>query len=67
MLKRASHPYTIHIGNRRCIGKHFSWAIRQGGQVILEGSVTYDSFEAARVAGKDKLDQMIEGWVQRLA
>lgn len=67
MPKHLSHPYTIHIGNRRCIGKHFGWAIRQGGQVILEGPVTYESFETARVAGKVKLDQMIAGWVQGAA
>ena len=67
MLKRASHPYTINIGTRRWMGKRFGWAIRQGGQVIQEGPVTYESFEAARAAGKDVLDQMIAGWVQRVA
>ena len=67
MLKRASHPYTISISARRWMGRRFGWAIRVDGRVIRESSVTYESFEAARVAGKGILDQMIAGWVQGVA
>src|SRR3954447_16217068 len=61
MSKCVPHPFTINIQARRLMRERFHWAIRQGSQIVREGLITYETFEAARVAGKDVLDQMIAG------
>jgi hypothetical protein len=67
MSKPVPHPFTINIQARRLMRGRFHWAIRQGGRIVREGSITYETFEAARIAGKDVLDQLVEGWSHRAA
>ena len=63
MSKCVPHPFTITIQTRPWLRGRFHWAIRRGGQLINESSITYETFEDARLAGKTVLDELIAGWV----
>lgn len=65
MPKRVSHSYTINIRKGSCLQGGFCWAIRQGGYIVREGSVTYSTFEEARLDGKGALDGLIVRWAHK--
>jgi hypothetical protein len=67
MQKRASHPFTLNIQMPRRLQGRFQWAIRQRGLIVREATVTYETFEEARVAGKDALDQTVTLWRREAA
>jgi len=62
MQKRISHPFTLDIQMPRRLQGRFQWSVRQRGRIVREATVTYETFEEARVAGKDALDQMVTLW-----
>ena len=62
MQKRVSHPFTLNIQMPRRLQGRFQWAIRQPGLIVREATVTYETFDEARVAGKDALDQTVTLW-----
>jgi hypothetical protein len=67
MSKRVSHPFTINIYSRPHMRGRFYWDIRRGGQIVREPALTYETFEEARLAGKDALDQMVAAWGREAA
>jgi hypothetical protein len=67
MQKRISHPFTLNIQIRRRLQGRFHWAIRQCGLIVREATVTYETFEEARLAGKDALDQTVTLWKREAA
>lgn len=64
MQKRIFHPFTLDIRTPRRLQGRFQWAIRQRGFIVREATVTYETFEEARLDGKDALDQVITLWGQ---
>jgi hypothetical protein len=67
MPKRVSHPFTIHIQSRACMRGRFHWAIRRGRRIVSEPALTYETFEDARLAGKDALEQIAAAWRREAA
>jgi hypothetical protein len=67
MQKRISHPFTLDIQMPRRLQGRFHWAIRQRGRYVREATVIYKTFEEARVAGKDALDQTVTLWGREAA
>lgn len=67
MQKRMSHPFTLDIRMPRRLQARFQWAIKRRGLIVRETTVAYETFEEARVAGKDALDQMVTLWRREAA
>ena len=67
MSKRVPHPFTINIHSRTYMRGRFHWAIRRAGQIVREPVVTYETFEDARLAGKDALEQIAAAWRREAA
>ncbi|AWN40268.1 hypothetical protein [Methylobacterium durans] len=67
MQKRVSHPFTLHIQARPWMRGRFHWAIWRRGVIAHEPTMTYETFEEARLAGKGALDQMIKLWLREAA
>ena len=62
MQKRISHPFTLDIQMPRRLQGRFQWSVRRRGLIVRAATVTYETFEEARVAGKDALDQTVTLW-----
>jgi hypothetical protein len=45
----------------------FHWAIRRGRRIVSEPALTYETFEDARLAGKDALEQIAAAWSREAA
>ena len=67
MQKRIAHPFTLDIRMPRNLHGWFQWSVRRRGVIVREATVIYETFEEARVAGKDALDQTVTLWRREVA
>src|SRR3954453_13077621 len=62
MQKRISHLFTLDIQMPRRLQGRFQWSVRRRGLIVRAATVTYETFEEARVTGKHALDQTATLW-----